>query len=305
MARLWSGEASAEDRAACARWLAEHPDHERVWRRLQGVEDKFSSVPRELARHALREPAVAAYITRRRAMHLLGLGVASGTIAYALRGTDSWQIIASEQSTGTGEIRELALPDGTRVVLGSASAIDVRFDQRERRIVLRAGEIMVTTAPDPAPTYRPLCVQGRHGTVKALGTRFVVRQAGDSSRVAVFEGAVEIRPAHAADAAVRIDAGKGAIFSADRVQAPEPVQENTAAWTRGVLVADDMRVDEFIAELARYRPGLLRCDPAIAEMKVSGVFSLHDTDRSLHNLALGLPVTVVYRTRYWVTVQAL
>lgn len=40
-------------------------------------------------------------------------------------------------------------------------------------------------------------------------------------------------------------------------------------------------------------------------MKVSGVFSLRDTDRSLQNLVLGLPVAVVYRTRYWVTVQAL
>lgn len=189
-------------------------------------------------------------------MQLLVLGAVVGGVTYAMRGADTWQIVASDESTSTGEIRELALPDGTRVVLGSTSAIDVRFDQRECLIILRAGEIMVTTAPDPVPVHRPLRVQGRAGTAayRHWGTRFTVRQAGDSSRVAVFEGAVEIRPAHAADAAVRIDAGHGATFSSDRVRAPEPVQENAAAWTRGVLVADGLRVDEFLAELASYRP---------------------------------------------------
>jgi transmembrane sensor len=32
------------------------------------------------------------------------------------------------------------------------------------------------------------------------------------------------------------------------------------------------------------------------------VFSLRDTDRSLANLALSLPVQLRYRTRYWVSV---
>ncbi|KAG0759335.1 hypothetical protein G6F57_017955 [Rhizopus arrhizus] len=65
-----------------------------------------------------------------------------------------------------------------------------------------------------------------------------------------------------------------------------------------------MRLDAFVAELARYRSGLLRCDPAVADLRVSGVFSLRDTDRALDNLTRGLPVTVAYRSRYWVTVRA-
>jgi transmembrane sensor len=70
------------------------------------------------------------------------------------------------------------------------------------------------------------------------------------------------------------------------------------------LVADAMRLDEFLAELARYRPGLLRCDPEVAGLLVSGVFSVRNTDRALDNLTRALPVAVSYRTRYWVTVQA-
>jgi transmembrane sensor len=46
----------------------------------------------------------------------------------------------------------------------------------------------------------------------------------------------------------------------------------------------------------------LRCDPLAADLRISGVFSLTDTDRALESLALALPVTVAYRTRYWVTI---
>lgn len=302
MARLWSDDASDEDRAACARWCAAHPHHAIAWQRLQAFEGKLHSVPRDAARHALREPAPAAYLSRRRALKLLAVLLPVGGMAYLLRGTEAWQVATAGHGTATGEIREIILPDGTRVMLASASAIDVRFDASERLLVLRAGEILVTTAHDPA--QRSFRVQGRHGTVRALGTRFTLRQDEYTSRVAVFEGAVEIRLAHAPGNAVGVATGYGAIFSADIVQSASPVPTSAAAWSKGVLVADNMRLDALIAELARYRPGLLRCDPAVAGLSVNGVFPLRETDRALHNLALALPVQIVARTRYWVTVQA-
>ncbi|OEZ67603.1 fec operon regulator FecR [Janthinobacterium sp. HH103] len=302
MARLWSDDASDEDRVACARWCDAHPHHAIAWQRLQAFEGKLHSLPRDAARHALREPAPAAYLSRRRALKLLAVLLPVGGMAYLLRGTEAWQVATAGHGTATGEIREIILPDGTRVMLASASAIDVRFDASERLLVLRAGEILVTTAHDPA--QRPFRVQGRHGTVRALGTRFTLRQDEYTSRVAVFEGAVEIRLAHAPGNAVGVATGYSAIFSADIVQSAAPVPASAAAWSKGVLVADNMRLDALIAELARYRPGLLRCDPAVASLSVNGVFPLRDTDRALHNLALALPVQIVARTRYWVTVQA-
>lgn len=302
MARLWSDDASDEDQAECARWRAAHPHHDLAWQRLQAFEGKLHSVPREVARHALREPA-AAYLNRRRALKVLALLFPVGGMLYAARGTDAWQVAMAGHGTEKGEIREFILPDGTRVMLASASAIDVRFDASERLLILRAGEILVTTAHDPS--QRPFRVQGRHGTVRALGTRFTLRQDEHTSRVAVFEGAVEVRLAHAPERPVRIATGQGAVYSADIVQSGAPAFASAAAWIKGVLVADNMRLDDLLAELSRYRPGLLRCDPAVASLSVNGVFPLRDTDRALHNLALALPVRILARTRYWVTVQAI
>lgn len=302
LARLGADDASDADRAACARWRAEHPKHELAWSRLTDCDSRFRSLPRDVARHALRPSAAGARPGRRRALQLLGLGVVLGGAAYAVRGTDAWQLAAAGHSTRTGDLRDITLPDGTRVVLASASAIDVRFDSKERLLVLRTGQILVTTAPDPAPAARPFRVQGRDGVVQALGTRFSLRQGDVSSSVAVFEGAVDVRPTYAGGSATRVDAGQGAIFNADRVQAPEAVPDSDAAWTRGMLVADNMRLADLVAELARYRSGHLRCDLAVADLRVNGIFPLRDTDRALHNLTLALPVAISRHTRYWVTV---
>lgn len=301
MARLWSGEASEEEKAACAHWRAEHPEHERAWRALQMFEQKLDGLPHEVAHRVLREPADKAYQKHNETRRLLGLGLVLGGAAVMLRSTGVWQRTMADFSTDTGEIRTITLADGTRIALATATAINVHFDAQERRVILHAGEILVTTAPDTASVHRPFRVSGRHGDMEALGTRFGVRQEAGSSQVSVFEGMVALR---CAGVTRRIRAGEGCRYSAETLAPLTTVQESAAAWSNGVLLAENMRIADFVAELGRYRPGLLGCEPAVAELRVSGVFPLRDTDRALKNLSLALPVIPVYRTRYWVTLQA-
>jgi transmembrane sensor len=47
---------------------------------------------------------------------------------------------------------------------------------------------------------------------------------------------------------------------------------------------------------------VLRIDPQIASLRLSGVFPLADTDRILATLPSVLPVRVQWSTRFWVTV---
>lgn len=300
MARLWSDSVSESDAAAFARWRAEHPDHERAWARLQIMDAKLGGAAGPGASHALLQKPPAA---RRRALLGLGLVTAMGVSALAWRESGSLQAALADYRSGTGEIRQLRLPDGTLVVLNTRSAIDVHFDAEERRIVVKRGEILVTTAPDNAASHRPFRVQSRQGVVQALGTRFSVRQDDGVSQVAVYEGAVDVYPADGAGV-VRVQRGERTVFSAQRAEPPVPARDSDTAWTRGNLVAENMRVADFLQELGRYRPGFLRCDPAVADVRVTGVFSVVDTDRALRNLTLGPPLAVSYRTPYWVVVHA-
>jgi len=83
-----------------------------------------------------------------------------------------------------------------------------------------------------------------------------------------------------------------------------PLAQHHLDWLSHVLRVEKTRLDDFISELGRYRPGLLRCDPAVAGLLISGTFQLRDTDQILRALSQTLPVDVHYRTPYWVTLTA-
>jgi transmembrane sensor len=69
-----------------------------------------------------------------------------------------------------------------------------------------------------------------------------------------------------------------------------------------MLLADQMRLDELVTELSRYRNGLVRVDPSVAALRVSGAFPIGDSERTLDMLVSTYPVDAVQRLRgYWIT----
>lgn len=306
MAMLQSGMASPADKAACLHWRRDRPEHERAWQRMQGfaqdVRAGAAGVPTPLARAALRGAASSRRLVLK---SVAGIAI-TGLGAWTVREQTPWRHWAADQGTGTGEQRTLTLSEGTRVLLGTHTAIDVRFTAEHRQIVLRTGDIMVTTGRDA--TGRPLSVVTDSGSISPVGTRFTVRHepavAPDITRVAVMEGAVDIRTRRSA-AALRLVAGQQTRFTSDTITPGTPLVLADTAWTEGMLVAERMRLADFVAELSRYRRGSLRCDPAVADLRVSGAFPLNDPDAVLSLLQETLPVRVRYVGGYWGTVGAL
>ncbi len=68
-----------------------------------------------------------------------------------------------------------------------------------------------------------------------------------------------------------------------------------------MLTAQNQPLGDFLRELERYRPGVLRWDPRLDALRVTGSFRLEDTDRVLNLLAQTLGFQVQARTRFWVT----
>ncbi|WP_409076730.1 FecR domain-containing protein [Paraburkholderia sp. BL23I1N1] len=205
--------------------------------------------------------------------------------------------------TAVGERRTVTLADGTRVTLNTDSAIDIGFSSTERRVRLIKGEIMIATGHG-AGEQRPFMVETAQGKLQPLGTRFAVRQQSALCRLDVFEGAVRISPRDAPGRTPVVRAGQRARFTRDDVSALEPISENDAAWTDGLIVASGTRLGDFVTELDRYRAGHLSCDPSVAGLRLSGTFPLADTDRVLDTVTRTLPVEVVFITRYWGTVRS-
>jgi len=304
---LMSGETGEEQQRQWSQWRKAHPDHEAAWQHVESVTGRMKSLGSSPAYKVLSSYDAGGGPTstaRRRATQMLVWGsLATGAGLLASR-TSSWQVSMADRRSATGEQRSFILEDGTQLMLNTGSAVNLRFDASERRILLVAGEIMVATRHGPGSSAdpRPLRVETAEGSVRSLGTRFIVRQRSERTSVAVLENAVEISSRDAQGSTRVLYAGEQTQFSQKMVETPVLTDEQTVAWTRGQLLADEQRLDDFLAELDRYRPGTLRVDPQIAGLRLSGVFPLANTDHILATLPSVLPVHVQWRTRYWVTV---
>lgn len=305
---LWSDQVTPEEQHAFNVWLAADPAHQAAWRRVQNIDQQLAIVPSPIAGSVLRASLPSrSGNTRRNILRGVCLLAGGAVSMHLLRESGHWPALHADYHTARGERQNLTLPDGSLLSMNSASSVDLQFTAQERRILLHSGEVLITTAAHQALPYRPFIVQTGEGSVQALGTQFLLRRLDGTSpamtSVQVFDGAVDIMPV-SSEAVLRLGAGQQARFSRRDTQAPTTANPQDAAWQRGLLVAERQRLEDFLAELSRYRTGVLRCDPAVADLLVSGVYPLEDTDHILASLAQALPVRLQRMTRYWVTVAA-
>ncbi|MBD8194518.1 FecR domain-containing protein [Pseudomonas fluorescens] len=297
--RLSENNLSDSERAEWQRWKVSTPERDRAWARAQLLQSKFGGLPPSLAMSALDRPS---HPERRAALGKLALLLALMPVGWG-----SWKLAQSQQWTAdyrtrVGERRELTLADGSHITLNTDTAIDVRFDSQQRRVHLREGEILVQTAQDAS---RPFLVSTRQGLMQALGTRFTVRELSARTHLAVLEGAVQVVLAdNRQTAPIIVNAGQSTDFSAQQFGALTATDRNVGAWAQGMLMADNMRLADFVAELTRYRHGFVRYDPAIADLRISGAFPISDTQRTLNMLVQTYPVLANgHLNGYWVTLS--
>jgi transmembrane sensor len=300
---LGSGRATDATHAGLARWRAEDPLHDAAWRHIEAVNGRFARLAgvsgADAARAALLTPTPA---RRRAALKSLAVLLGVGGAAWMTERSTPWQTWRADLRTAVGERRTVTLADRTVITLNTDSALNLRFDTATRTVQLVRGEVMVTSGHDPQAPARPFLVVTAQGALQPVGTRFAVRAQGEATRLEVFEGAVRATPHDAPGLARVIDAGHSTQFTRDRLAAPQALADDAAAWVDGMLVAAGMRLADLLAELDRYRPGRLDCDPAVADLRVSGTYPLDDTDRILATLRATLPIEVASFTRYWVRV---
>jgi transmembrane sensor len=297
--RLSEGGLSDHERAEWERWKVSSPERDRAWARAQLLQSKLGGLPPALAMSALDRPS---HPERRAALGKLALLLAVMPVGWG-----SWKLAHTQQWTAdyrtrVGERREWVLADGSRITLNTDSAIDVLFDSQQRLVHLREGEILVQTAQDAS---RPFLISTGQGRMQALGTRFTVREWNTRTHLAVLEGAVKVMLADNRQVApLVVNAGQRTDFSAQTFGSLTPTDRNVGAWAQGMLMADKMRLADFVAELTRYRRGFVRYDPAIADLRISGAFPISDTQRTLNMLVQTYPVLVSgHLNGYWVTLS--
>ncbi|MGN2438264.1 FecR domain-containing protein [Pseudomonas syringae] len=298
MALLQSGHASAEEFSAFGRWSKADPRRAEIFNAMGAVipaleDDGLRSLPRDSLLHTLNAAS-----GRRRFMRntLALLGVISG-VGLLARVSGTWPQ-AGDIRTGTGERLSLNLPDGSALTLDARSRVVAHFDDRQRVIQLLDGTLLVDVSKD---RIRPFIVKTDQGLMRALGTRFLVQQNQDQTQITLLHSQVEITTANGAVQVV--SAGQKAIFNAERIISLQASSGEESSWTQGLLEVRDQALGAVIDSLRNYRRGIIRVSPAAANLRLSGIYPLDDTDRALQLLSSSLPVQIDYHSPYWVSID--
>lgn len=306
-ALLRSGDAREVDRNNWRIWLEEDAIHQDAWGYVEAISRRFEPVQSEDGKHAAVKAFQAAHsklIKRRQVLSSIALFASGGLLSWIGARhelmPDAVLAWAADYRTSIGEVREIGMEDGTRIWLNTASAFNADYQPLLRRLHLLEGEILIQTAAD---STRPFVLDSAQGRMRALGTRFTVRQVEDATYLNVFEGAVEVRTAETGSTRI-IQAGQQVNFTKSFISETTQAQAAREAWTRRILLAEDMSLQELIKELNRYHHGYLYVEPEVADLRVLGGYPLHDRDKVLAMLEEVLPIHVKRTMSWWINIEA-
>lgn len=293
LAKLGGETRNADTEDALRAWLAADPAHVAAFERAT---DLWEMLP---GAAALAGGANDNRPVRRRAAFAM---VASVLLCFLAIGAWFWTGRALTYETAPGEQQALVLADGSRVSLNTGSRIVVDYEDGVRRIRLERGEALFEVAKDKA---RPFIVTTDRGSVRALGTKFVVRSEGARMAVTLIEGKVSVTRAAVEAPPVVMKPGQRLTVIRDAGAALDtPSIEAVTAWRRGEAVFDDVTLLAAAAELNRYGPKrIVIDDPSVSSLRVSGVFATSDAREfasaiaALHGLRVDEDGDVVHLRR--------
>ncbi len=205
---------------------------------------------------------------------IVGGALAAG---FALGGVLLWRGQPVIHETAVGERRTIALPDGSRVTLNTATRLATRFNGDRREVVLEAGEALFEVAHQGGAPFDVLSQDGR---IRVTGTRFNVYRQAAFTQIDLLEGGVTAGPAKGADASVHLRPGQAVRLST--AGQPGPIFVAQAGriddWNHGRISFDGASLNEAVAEMNRYSRTPLRVlNPSLNRLPIDGVFEAGDT----------------------------
>lgn len=296
--RMHSDQVTSEDERLFTAWLGADPAHGEAYDRCNKLWAGFGALrhdPEAMeALVDLRETVARPRGPSRRgliAASLAGGGLIVGgwLASEALFGTKAY-------ATEVGEQQRVVLEDGSTVTLNTDSAIRVRFDKGERKIWLDKGQAYFAVARDA----RPFRVFVGEEELRGTGSAFDVRRQGDTARVTLEEGAVQVyrstekASVGSAAPAVILKPGQQVVVSETRIVPVARVDaRSVGAWRFGRLVLDSDPLSSAVAEINRYNARqIVIADPSLHDLPLNGVFQTGMPEAFVEALTAAFPVEV-------------
>lgn len=275
------------------RWIDSDPENFAEFERLQRdwIDlDALKSGEPVANNDVVSRPAVA------RRTWAIAAGIAAVSLAVAtfyLRERPP-AVEVSQQVAATVTNRATTLPDGSSMILGVQSRVNMDFNDSKRQLALASGEAYFKVMHDKS---RPFVVHAGEVSVTAIGTAFDVRRENERVSITVEEGTVEVssRPAGKRPVTWRAEAGYQLTYSTRdgtaSVASVSPAAE--LAWRNGELAYIRESLGSVVENLNRYstRKVVIQ-DPEIAGLAFTGTVFASSLDDWLAGVEQAYPIAV-------------
>ncbi|MCR4157549.1 FecR domain-containing protein [Kerstersia gyiorum] len=307
---------------ALADWLDAAPAHRAAYDNLAALMQDLRRIPRihlepdtqaqphprpRKTRHAgvlrLRQLLLPTSPTRRPLFACMAFSFLVTAIAGYIWHQYEYPQFQASYATGVGEQERIVLPDGSVIVLDSATRLTATTYARHRKIVLEDGQAWFEVVPDPA---RPFTVRTPVLQATVLGTQFAVRYsttgvAPGRAGVAVATGKVAVAPTRTwwpdwpwiTPAGDTLTTGMRASLAPgqSRLTFSRIAPESIANWRHGRITFEDTPLTQAIEEFQRYAPVQVTvASTAVSSLRIGGSFNSKDFDNFAHLLPRMLPV---------------
>ncbi|KAA8732360.1 DUF4880 domain-containing protein [Acinetobacter qingfengensis] len=284
-----------------ALWLAQDPRHVEAIERMQNLLGEVEQFKRHYQQHQISKKILNDTLnnTRHYRLHfayksVLALFMVSALIVFfslQYAPLDYW---TADKRNTSQSWQQQQLPDHSQIKMSGKTAYNIDYDQHHRQIELLQGNILVDVAKDPS---RPFLVKTTHGTVRALGTRFIVTQDGQHTIVTMLESKTLVWSTTAQQQPVSLIAGQRIEIGAQGLLSRKPIQINSQlfenAWQSQMLVANGESLTDVLDYLAMYYPGKILFDrQKLAKIQVTATLPLNHIDQALQQLAKELHLNV-------------
>jgi transmembrane sensor len=195
--------------------------------------------------------------------------------------------------TGTAELRDVILEDGSRVTLDASSAVAVDYAPDRRNVRLLSGEAFFEVAPS---MQRPFVVTAGAVEVTVTGTAFDVATWQGGVAVSVRSGTVKVTRNGDEHVAVLTAGQRVRVMTGGTISQGTVDGGDVGAWRDRRLVVYDVPLREIVEQIGRHMPGaIVFADSKIADGLVSGIVDLNrpaDALRALVDLRQGRVMTI-------------
>lgn len=293
------------------KWLTTHPEHpiaiERIQKLIGDVESITEQyVDKDTSKNILAQGMAQQQKTRSTfrksilSITLLGSAVLLTALQYAP--IHYWM---ADQRNGSQSWQQHSLEDQSQIKVAGKTAYNIQYTNTQRKVELLQGNILVDVAKDK---NRPFLVETKHGTIQALGTRFIVTQDGQKTIVTMLESKTAIWGTQYPEQKIELVAGERFILNGQQVISSQPIGINThlieQAWQQHTLVANGSNLVDVLDELSQYYDGKLQFDrPSLSKIKVTATLPLGDIEQALQQIANELNLNINQPIPYLIIIK--